>query len=110
MFLKLQTHKQTNTHTYKQTNRQTDAINFYGLHTVLVSALLLLLVTAGLCSWYPYQIVFATEILILVIVRPEQPYLEGTMVINNNKSISSILRVQHAKHDMQLANSITNIN
>ena len=50
------------------------------------------------------------EILILVIVRPEQPYLEGTMVIKNNKSISSILRVQHAKHDMQLANSITNIN
>ena len=69
-----------------------------------------MLVTAGLCSWYPYQIVFIREILILVIVRPEQPYLEGTMVIIiNNKSIS-ILRVQHAKHDMQLANSITNMN
>ena len=102
MFLKLQTNKQTNTHTYKQTNRQTDTINFYGLHTVLllVSALLLLLVTAGLCSWYPYQIVFVIEILILVIVRPEQPYMD---IIINNKSIS-ILRVQHAKHDMQLAN------
>ena len=78
---------------------------------MLVSALLLVLVlvTAVLCSWYPYQIVFIREILILVIVRPEQPYLEGTMVVINNKSIS-ILRVQHTKHDMQLANSITNIN
>ena len=47
--------------------------------------------------------------LVILIVRPEQPYLEGTMVIINNKSIS-MLRVQHAKHDMQLANSITNMN
>ena len=54
---------------------------------VIVLAWLLVLVTTGLCSWYPYQIVFIIEILILVIVRPEQPYLEGTMV-NNNKSIS----------------------
>ena len=67
---------------------------------LLVLALLLVLVTAGLWSWYPYQIVFVIEILILVIVRPEQPYMD---IIINNKSIS-ILRVQHAKHDMQLAN------
>ena len=61
----------------------------FGIQSVLllVLAWLLVLVTAGLCSWYPYQIVFMIEILILVIVRPEQPYLEGTMV-NNNKSIS----------------------
>ena len=101
--IKLQTHKQTNTSKYKQTNRQTDTIKFYGLHTVLlllvlvlVSALLLVLVTAGLYSWYPYQIVFILEILILVIVRPEQPYLEGTVV--NNKSISiKLLYYYHMK-------------
>ena len=54
-----------------------------GIQSVLLSvlALLLELVTAGLCSWYPYQIVFMIEILILVIVRPGEDYII-------NKSIS----------------------
>ena len=75
------------------TNRNTNIITVglrasdVGVQSVLllVLALLLVLVTAGLCSWYPDQTVFIIEILILVIVRPEQRYLEGTMV-NNNKS------------------------
>ena len=92
MFLKLQS--------------STDSTLYYYCIAITISNSRLMQLVSLSDSLYIREIL----LLILVIVRPEQPYLERTMVINNNKSISSILRVQHAKHDMQLANSITNMN